>query len=144
MADYIALAVALITAAGTAHTHAISGSTGAGTSHAHTNSRILATGTYTPGAHRGYGPVSNSVGGTIYLRTFASAADAANDVNATGEIAYIEWTEHTHAHADYSFTFGPTVVEAAHTHGFGTIAAANESTHAHNYDKTVTPTQGPS
>ncbi|KKN29623.1 hypothetical protein LCGC14_0842370, partial [marine sediment metagenome] len=76
-------------------------------------------------------PVRDSGGTEVYLRTFASAADAANDVNPTGEKGYIGSTPHHHA--------------LKGTSGFGTIlATAIADAHTHLYDKTNTPTGAPS
>ena len=76
-------------------------------------------------------PVRDSGGTEVYLRTFASAADAANDVNPTGEKGYIGSTPHHHA--------------LKGTSGFGTIlATAIADAHTHLYDKANTPTGAPS
>ncbi len=77
-------------------------------------------------------PVRDSGGTEVYLRTFASAADAANDVNPTGEKGYIGSTPHVH--------------HASGSTGFGGIAATplTVDAHTHPYDKTNTPTGAPS
>ena len=57
----------------------------------------------------GVNPVRDVNGNVVYLRTFATAADAANDVNATGEICYIGYSPHVHwTLAQASNTAGPT------------------------------------
>lgn len=113
-----------------AHTHGVTGgATGAGSAHTHALSGET-TGFAIDGTRcDGINPV-REVGGTIiYLRTFANAADAGNDVNATGEICYIGSAGHHH---ELSGTSGDCTTNAA------TAAAANESAHTHGFGTLTT------
>ena len=68
-------------------------------------------------------PVRDSGGTEVYLRTFGSAADAGNDVNATGEKGYIGSTPHVH-HLTGSTGFGSIAATAAVSNHAHTIASA--------------------
>jgi hypothetical protein len=111
-----------------AHTHGVTGgATGAGSAHTHILSGHTTGWTVNGGRCDGVNPVRNVGGTPVYLRTFASAANANADIAATGELCYVGSAGHFHR---LSGSFGDctpyaaTAIagnESAHTHGFGTL-----------------------
>lgn len=140
---------AVATGAGTAHTHVMAGNTAAGTAHNHAYNNVVNyhaagyDGDVNTGNWTAYGAITYTLaitdsGGTpryVYI------ADNAAGLNARWQYMYVPTRPHLHY---VSYDSAATGDENAHTHGIGTIAAANENAHTHLYDKTATPTQGPS
>ena len=81
----------------------------------HTHSLTGSTSDHVTGAGNNYILSIYGQGGNVYVRTFASAADAGNDVNATGE----RLTEHRFAHYHY-IASGSGVYGIAATGAVGT------------------------
>jgi len=106
------------------HTHAVNGNTGNTTPTLSGHSSGWAF--YGESRVDGTNPTRNVGGTIIFLRTYASAADANNDVNATGETAYIGSTQHGHElDGDGQGTgLAGTGVSSSHLHAAGTLDTA--------------------